>query len=73
MREHSNKFDLVIRRVACMNILMQLVMVLRLIMIWSQNAFWYMKDQTGWLAFVVVYQLLAGLVPIAVFMFVSFE
>ena len=56
-----------------MNILMQLVMVLRLIMIWSQNAFWYMEDQTGWLAFVVVYQLLAGLVPIAVFMFVSFE
>lgn len=48
-------------------------MVLRLVMIWSQNAFWYMPDQTGWLVFVIVYQVTAGLVPIAVFMFVSSE
>ena len=73
MKEHSDKFESVIRRVTYMNILMQLVMVLRLVMIWSQNTFWYMPNQTGWLTFVVVYQLLAALVPIAVFIFVSFE
>jgi hypothetical protein len=56
-----------------MNIIMQLVMVLRLAMIWSQNYFWYMQDQTGWLAFVVVYQLFAAIVPITVFIFVAAE
>jgi hypothetical protein len=73
MQRHSNKFQSVVKRVRYMNILMQLVMVLRLVMIWTQNYFWYMPDQTGWLSFVVVYQLLAALVPIVVFLFVSAE
>ena len=56
-----------------MNVIMQLVMVLRLVMIWTQNYFWYMPDQTGWLAFVVVYQFFANIVPIAVFILVAAE
>lgn len=56
-----------------MNGLIQLVMILRVIMIWTQNYFWYMPDQTGWLSFVVVYQLLANFVPISVFILVSAE
>ena len=42
-------------RVNVLSALMVTVLCLRLIMIWSQNFFWYSDSQYAWLIFVVIY------------------
>jgi len=39
-------------------------------MIWTQNYFWYKGDGGGWLSFTVIYQVLANICPLFVFIFV---
>ncbi len=56
-----------------MNILMEFVLILRVVMIWTQNYFWYMPNQFGWLCFFDSYQVLANVIPLLVFLYVVVE
>jgi hypothetical protein len=49
---------------------MEVVLCLRLVMIWSQNYFWYSEDQAWWLTFVLAYQLTANILPLCGFLVV---
>lgn len=49
---------------------MEIVLCLRLVMIWSQNYFWYSEDQAWWLTFVLAYQLTANILPLCGFLVV---
>ena len=42
-------------RTILLSTIMEVALCLRLVMIWTQNVFWYMSDQTGWLCFTVSY------------------
>jgi hypothetical protein len=45
----------VCRRVLILCALMVVVLLLRLVMIWTSNYFWYYPSQTGWLVFLGLY------------------
>lgn len=42
-------------RTILLSTVMEIALCLRLFMIWSQNTFWYMPSQSGWLFFTVSY------------------
>ena len=58
------------QRVILVSVLLGTVLALRLIMIWSQNWFWYYIDQTPWLCFVFFYQFTANILPLVGFLIV---
>ena len=63
-------FSGVRKRVLAISVLMEVVLCLRLVMIWSQNYFWYSQDQALWLIFVLAYQLSANILPLGGFLVV---
>jgi len=63
-------FNGVRQRVILVSVLFGTVLALRMIMIWSQNAFWYSNNQTLWLCFVFFYQLTANILPLVGFLVV---
>ena len=50
-------------RVIVLCSLIEIVLLLRLGMIWSANYFWYGGSKIGWPLFVTLYQIFANLVP----------
>jgi len=57
-------------RVITLCSLIDVVLLLRLGMIWSANAFWYGSSKVAWPMFVAFYQLLASFLPLIGFLYV---
>ena len=69
--EKQKAFHEVNMRVRILTVLMEVVLCLRLGMIWSQNTFWYMQNQWGWLLILITYQVAANILPIMGFIVVA--
>jgi hypothetical protein len=57
-------------RVIVLCSLIEVVLLLRLAMIWSANHFWYGQSQIGWPLFVTFYQVFANMLPLLGFLIV---
>lgn len=73
MDNHKKLKNMVSLKVLTLAVMIQLVMILRVTMIWTQNVFWYMRNQVGWLFFTILYQLLANICPLFVFIVVVIQ
>ena len=52
-------------------LLIQVIVFMRVVMIWSSNHFWYRRSATmPWLYFIVVYELTSEIIPFSIFIFV---
>ena len=52
-------------------LLIQVIVFMRVAMIWSSNHFWYSKSTTmPWLYFIVIYELTSEIIPFSIFIFV---
>jgi hypothetical protein len=54
--------------VLLLSALVEFVMLMRVSMIWSENKFWYMNNQGGWLFLITTYQVIACIIPMFCFM-----
>lgn len=57
-------------RAILLTVIMEVALLLRLFMIWTQNWFWYRQSQTPWLFFTFTYQTTANILPLFGFMLV---
>jgi len=73
MKSHNKLKNMVSFKVLTLAVIIQIVMILRVTMIWTQNVFWYMKNQAGWLFFITLYQVLANICPLFVFIVVVIQ